>query len=69
MSNDYLNYQGWQIRIQFDTDYTAYVGRLGPIDPVTSRAAEPDTEYSYGPYATYAEAVAAARAAIDGGLT
>lgn len=64
--NDYLNYQGYQIRIStVGPDVTAHVGLLGPIDPTTSRAAEPDTETPFGPFTTAAEAIAAAKAAID----
>lgn len=64
--NDYLNYQGYQIRVAtVGADVTAHVGLLGPIDPNTSRAAEPDSETDFGPFATSAEAIAAAKAAID----
>ena len=64
--NDYLNYQGYQIRIAtVGPDVTAHVGLLGPLDPNTSRAAEPDTETPLGPFATAAAAIDAAKAAID----
>lgn len=62
--NDYLNYQGYQIRVDLTT-HTAHVGLLGPTDEETGRATQPETETPFGPHADDAAAIAAAKAAID----